>query len=215
MGTDDDGTSGTTKTLTQADIDRAFAAGASREREKLNAKYADYDELKAKAADADKSKSQLDRIEEKLAATEKRAAEAERLGLIREVADELGISMRLAERLGLIREVADELGISMRLAKRLEGATKAELLADGRDTMEDLGIKPKGKASSSSAKEGEATDGDDGTEDDAATDDAATSRETPTRSARPRETLRSGAPRTDTKPEETNPLKLVEGIPRR
>src|SRR5690348_14144737 len=86
---DDDGTSGTTKTLTQADIDRAFAAGASREREKLTAKYADYDELKAKAAEADKSKSQLDRIEQKLAETTERAAKAERDALVREVADEL------------------------------------------------------------------------------------------------------------------------------
>jgi hypothetical protein len=157
--------------------------------------YGDLDELKRKAADADKQKSQLDRIEEQLKASEARAAEAERNGLI--------------------REVADELGISLRLAKRLEGKTKAELLADGRDTMEDLGLKPKGKQSTGT--KGEATDGETDAEDDSVDEkDETPSRQTaPTRTARPREALRSGAPRTDTPPEETNPLKLVENIPRR
>jgi len=190
---DDDGTTpGTTKTLTQADIDRAFAAGASREREKLTARYADYDDLKTKAAEADKNKTQLDRIEEKLAATEKRAA--------------------AAERQGLIREVADELGISVRLAGKLSGTTKAELLADGRETMDDLGITPKGKTKDASAPKGEETEGEDEGEETVA--------ETPRQPApaartRPRETLRSGAPRTESAPDETNPLKLAEAIPRR
>ena len=171
---------------------------AKQVREKVAAalsEYGDLDELKRKAADADKSKSQLDRIEEQLKASEARAAKAERDGLI--------------------REVADELGISLRLAKRLEGSTKAELLADGRDTMEDLGLKPKGKANGT--KE-EATDGATDAEDDSANEqqDETPSRQTaPARTARPREILRSGAPRTDTAPEETNPLKLVENIPRR
>lgn len=196
MADDDITTSGTTKTFTQADIDKAVAAGAHRERERLSAKYADYDDVKARAAEADKNKSQLDRIEEKLKASEERATKAERESLI--------------------RDVADELGLSMRLARKLDGTTKAELLADGRETMEDLGIKPKGKGTS--APKGEETEA--GTEDGdgsaaEADDEPTTSRPAPTRTARPREDLRSGAPRTPAVAEETNPLKLVENIPRR
>jgi len=163
--------------------------------------YGDLDALRAKAAEADKSKSQLDRIEEQLKASEQRAAKAERDGLV--------------------REVADELGIPLRLAKRLEGSNKAELLADGRDTMEDLGLKsrPKnGKATSDKQQgEGDGTDGesDDG---DAQQDDEgeqASSRQTgATRTARPRENLRSGAARTPTAPVVTNPMELVKDIPR-
>lgn len=155
--------------------------------------YGDLDELRKKAADADKSKSQLDRIEEKLAASEKRAAEAERNTLI--------------------RDVADELGISMRLARRLEGTTKAELMADGRETMEELGIKSsKSKAGTKGEGSEDETDGED---DDSATGEKPQQQAAPTRTARPRENLRGGAPRTQAEPEETNPLKLVADIPRR
>jgi hypothetical protein len=200
--TTEDDDSKTEPTFTRAQMAKMVAAQV---REKLAAalsEYGDLDELKRKAAEADKSKSQLDRIEEQLKASEARAAKAERDGLI--------------------REVADELGIPLRLAKRLEGGTRAELLADGRDTMEELGIKPnKGKAGTTrDANEdtkGDGTDSDDGTEDEPQQQDEATSRQTAaaTRTARPRENLRGGAPRTDTKPEETDPMKLVENIPRR
>jgi len=194
---DDDTDTKTEPTFTRAQMAKMVAAQV---REKVTAalsEYGDLDALRAKAAEADKSKSQLDRIEEQLKASEARAAKAERDGLV--------------------REVADELGISLRLAKRLEGTTKAEMLADGRETMDDLGIKPNRKTGSTETK-GEATDGETDAEDNSATEqqDETASRQTaPARTARPRETLRSGAPRTETPPEETNPLKLVENIPRR
>jgi hypothetical protein len=193
--TEDD--SKTETTFTRAQMAKMVAAQV---REKVAAalsEYGDLDELKRKAAEADKQASQLDRIEQQLKASEERAARAERESLV--------------------REVADELGIPLRLAKRLDGKTKDELLADGRETIDELGIKTKVKAKSSTAKEGAATEGDDGAEDDDSADEQEepASRQAPTRTARPRETLRSGAPRTETKPEETNPLKLVEGIPRR
>lgn len=161
------------------------------------AEYGDLDELKAKAAEADKQKTQLDRIEEKLAASEQRAAKAERSSLV--------------------RDVAEELGISVRLASKLEGTTKSELLADGREMIDDLGIKPRGKAGTTETN-GEGTEGEsEGGENAQQQEPAATTRQQPAPSARtrPRENLRGGAPRTETAPEETNPLKLVEGIPRR
>jgi hypothetical protein len=170
-------------------------------REKVAAALADYgdlDELKAKAAEAEKSRSLLDRIEEKLAASEKRAA--------------------AAERETLLRGVAEELGISMRLAAKLEGNTRAELLADGRETMEDLGIKPKGKTTSETAAgDGDAESGGDDEQDETPQDEIETpvTREPVRRPGRPREQLRSAAPVTPVTPEETDPLKLAALIPRR
>lgn len=174
-------------------------------REKVAAalsEYGDLDELRAKAAEADKSRSQLDRIEEQLKASEARAAKAERQELV--------------------RRVSDELGISPRLAAKLEGSTYAELLADGKDTMDDLGLVPKsknGKATKQQQQQEEGSDGDDGNGDGDAQDEAdgeqATSRQTgATRNARPRENLRSGAARTPTVPVVTNPMELVKDIPR-
>lgn len=198
MTTETDDDAKTEPTFTRAQMAKMVNAQVREKVAAALAEYGDLDELKRKAAEADKQKSQLDRIEEQLKASEARAARAERDGLI--------------------REVADELGISLRLAKRLEGSTKAELLADGRDTMEDLGFKPKGKANGSTGTKGEATDGETDAEDDSANeqqDETPSRQPAPARTARPRETLRSGAPRTDTPPEETNPLKLVENIPRR
>ena len=174
-------------------------------REKLAAeleKYGDLDELRARAAEADKSASQLDRIEQQLKASEERAAKAERSELV--------------------RRVADELGISVSMAGKLEGKTFDELLSDGKETMEDLGIEPKSKSKATTktgkgeADADDATDTDDDDAQDAEPKQTPPTRQTaPARTARPRETLRSGAARTATEPEETNPLKLVENIPRR
>lgn len=198
MATDDD-PSGTPKTFTQADLDRAAAAGAQRARAAAAEKYGDYEDLKAKAASAEASASQLDRIEQQLKAAEGRAAKAERETLT--------------------RRVADDLGIPMRLAGRLNGNSYDELIADGRETMDELGIKPR-KANAKAAPKGEVTEGeesadeDENAQQDGNEGEAEVTPPAPTR-ARPRESFRSGAPRTPSAPEETNPLKLAEMIPRR
>ena len=187
----DDAGNGGAKTFTQADVDKIVRERIAREREK----YADYDELKARAAEADKSKSAIERIEAKLDEATKRADRAEEA------------NMR--------REVADELGLTPRQARRLQGNTREELLADGREYMEDNGIKPK----SSGTKDDGKTDSDsDKDSDDGKADDEDRSqqqeRNRPSTRQRPTETLRSGAPATTGKPEETDPLKLVANVRR-
>lgn len=198
---DDDAGTATEPTFTRAQMARIVNAQVKEKVAAALAEYGDLDELRTRAAEADKQKSQLDRIEQQLADTQKRADKAERDGLV--------------------RSVADELGISMRLAGKLSGKTYEELLADGKDTMEDLGIKPKsaksGTTKTTTGTDGDATDEGDGEEDAQQGDGEpqATSRQTATtRTARPRETLRSGAARTPTVPEVTNPMELVKNIPR-
>jgi hypothetical protein len=189
-------------TFTRAQMAKIVNAQVKEKVAAALAEYGDLDDLKSRASEADRSKSQLDRIEEKLAATEKRAAQAERSALV--------------------REVADELGISLRLAGKLSGSTKAELLTDGRDTMEDLGLKPNPKSgkSTSRAAEGETADND-VPEDEAGeveieeVDEAPAPRTAPRRGTRPRETLRSGSPHTPGTPEETDPMKLAALVTRR
>lgn len=172
---DDTGTTGG-KTFTQAEVDQIVKDRLTRER----AKFADYDELKARAAEADKSASQLDKIQQQMAAMSERAEKSERQAMI--------------------REVADELKISVKQASRLTGKTKDELLSDGREFLADF--TPKGAQN------------DDGKDDSAAEDAPPPARETAPSRGRPRENLRSGAPLTESKPDETNPLKLAEAIPR-
>lgn len=75
------------RTFTQEDVDRIVAERLRREREK----YADYDDLKAKAAAADASKSELQKLAERLAAAEKRLQEAEVKALRAEVAAAKGV----------------------------------------------------------------------------------------------------------------------------
>jgi len=75
------------RTFTQEDVDRIVAERLRREREK----YADYDDLKAKAAAADASKSELQKLAERLAAAEKRMQEAEVKALRAEVAAAKGV----------------------------------------------------------------------------------------------------------------------------
>lgn len=177
---------GSTRTFSQRDIDKAVAAGAYRERQRLQDKYADYDDLKKAAEDAGKSKTQLDRMSEQLAALTTRAEKAER--------DNARMS------------VAEELGLTPKEARRLRGSTPDEMRADGEEMIEDLGIdveaRRKGKTVEKSSDK--PTDDDKG-----ATDDA------PRPRGRPREELRSGAPVNPGASEETDPMKLVAGIPRR
>jgi hypothetical protein len=196
---DDDAGKATEPTFTRAQMAKMVNAQVREKVAAALAEYGDLDELRTRAAEADKQKSQLDRIEQQLADTQKRAEKAERDGLV--------------------RRVADDLGISMRLAGKLSGKTYEELLADGKDTMDDLGLKPKAKnGTKATSTDGDATDGDgeDGAQETQAEDETqATSRQTATtRTARPRETLRSGAARTPTAPEVTNPMELVKNIPR-
>lgn len=178
---------GAPKLFTQEQVDRIVRDRIAREREK----YADYDELKARAAEADKSKSAIERIEAKLDEAEKRAAKAEDANLR--------------------REVADELGLSPKQARRLTGKTREELLADGREMIEDYGIKPKG-AGASDGKSDEPQDDDQKQKQESTPDD--TDRQPRPRRQRPVEDLQSGAPATRPEPEETDPLKLAAGVRR-
>jgi hypothetical protein len=179
MADDDTGATGG-KTFTQQEVDAIVRDRLTRER----AKYADYDDLKTKAAEADKSATQLDKIQQQLQAVSERAEKSERAATI--------------------REVADELGISVKQASRLSGKSKDELLADGREFLEDFAPKG-GKNSGGKDDDGSSTDDQ---------EDPPQARETAPARGRPRESLRSGAPLTGTAPEETNPLKLAEAIPR-
>jgi hypothetical protein len=189
----DDGKSGASeKTFTQAELDRVVRDRLAREREK----YADYDDLKSKAAEADKGKGQLDRIEAKLAESEKRAAKAERANMLREVADELKISMKQLSRL------------------KFEGDSVQAMVADAREAMDDMGMKP------GTAVPGDVTDEGDGKGNGSKADDVAAStgredsggdRQRRTPGQRPQEDLRSGSGSTPSK-EETDPRKLADMI---
>jgi hypothetical protein len=181
------------KKFTQADLDRVVADRLARER----TKYADYDELKQQAQAAAGSKSQLDKIQDQLDKAEKRAEKAE------------GLALRSS--------VAAELGLSEARARRLTGATRDELLADGRQMIEDFGLKPKGGAESDAdgdddgkRQDGEGAGNDDGKQQDGK-DDAPAQRAPRTR---PRE-LRSGAAMSEPQTEEMDPRKLAESVGRR
>lgn len=187
----DDDTSG--KTFTQADIDKAFAAGRQQARQAAETKYADYDDLKARAAEADKNKSEIEKLTSSVQALTDRAVKAER------------DSARAA--------VAEELGLTAKEARRLTGTTREELLADGRDFVADMGIdieaRKKGKTTAPAGKGGDGQEGDDDREDDEPQQQAPARRR-----ERPREDLRSGAPTTRREPESTNPMDLIKNIPR-
>jgi hypothetical protein len=73
------------QTFTQADVDRIVADRLKREREQVKSKYADYDDLKAKAG-------QSATLEERMAAMEKRAMDAEATALRSTIAAEFGIT---------------------------------------------------------------------------------------------------------------------------
>ncbi len=133
---DDTGSTGA-KTFTQADVDKLIKDRLTRER----AKYADYDDLKAAAADADKSKTQLDKVSEQIAALTERAEKAERAKLRSDV-----ITTKLK-------------GVPASLTKRLQGSTEEELNADADELLADW----KAAGGKAANAEGE-QDGDDGEE---------------------------------------------------
>jgi len=201
MSDNDAGSSGSAKTFTQAELDAVVRDRLARER----AKYADYDDLKAKAAEADKSKTQIDKMAEQLESLTKENAEAK----------------REAAR----RDVADELGLKPGEARRLSGSTYDELLADGKAMVSDLGIdveaRKKGKSGDRGGSDAASGAGDGNGNDDAgngADESDAGSGEQERgngRRGRPRE-MRPGARISaggDT--DENDPLKLIAGVPRR
>jgi len=182
----DDGTGSTGgKTFTQAEVDAIVRDRLKRERETTAAKYADYDDLRAKAADADKNKTQLDQVLDKLTKAEERTAKLE----------------AAQTRAGVI--AAKKLPAS--LAKWLpSGGTEEELTSKADELLADwkaAGGKVDGDEGGNAEQEGS-----EGRTAPAARPAA--------RSGRPTEDLRSGAPTTAREPEETNPLKLAALIPR-
>ena len=104
------------QTFTQADVDRIVADRLKREREATRAKYADYDDLKAKAAGATS-------LEERVADIERQARESEQRALR--------------------AEIANAKGLTPSQAKRLVGATREELEADADELLADIGAQKK------------------------------------------------------------------------
>lgn len=100
------------QTFTQADVDRIVKERVQREK----AKYADYDDLKAKAGSATT-------LEERVAEIERQAKDSEARALR--------------------AEVANAKGLTPTQAKRLIGATKEELEADADELLKDIGTQKK------------------------------------------------------------------------
>ncbi|MEU8264922.1 DUF4355 domain-containing protein [Micromonospora sp. NPDC048999] len=190
MGTENDGgNAGGAGTFTQADVDRIVRERLARDREK----YADYDDLRAKAAEADKSKSALDKLVEKVSGLEDRAAKAERRALITEVASAKGLTAAQAKRLaGETREElerdADELLAAFRPAdkdgkdgKDADGGKDGA--GDGKDSDGGKDGAGDGKGSDGGKDAGGTAEGGEGGE----------ARKLPPAGTRPKEKLTSGA----------------------
>ena len=96
------------QTFTQADIDRAFAAGRYDGRQETAGKYGDYEELKRKAAAADSQKSDLDKLTDSVRALTERAEKAEQETLRRDAAEAVNLPKAFAAQLsGKTREELD------------------------------------------------------------------------------------------------------------
>lgn len=191
---DDDENSTTEETFTRKQVRAMIASEVRKAREQ----FADYDELKKRAEAAEGEKGKIDQVLDKLAAAEQRAADAE------------AANMR--------REVADELGLSAKQARRLTGKTRDDLLADGREMIEDMGIKVKTRTppTKTTAPADESDEDETDEQDETETEDETpAARPQARRPARPREAFRSGAPRTPATPDELDPAKLAAAIPRR
>lgn len=114
---DTDPESGTERTFTKAELAKAVNAAVRAKVAEVRAEYADYDDLKAKAAEGDKSKTQLDKVSEQLAALTSRAEAAE----ARETRAKVVAAKKLPPS----------------LAKRLQGKTEEELTADADELLAD------------------------------------------------------------------------------
>lgn len=173
--TDDDRGEGTEKD--PAALKRALEAERQlrrdAERDARRARQALDDAKKPASGAGEKSdKTGLEALEERLAAAERRAEEAELKSLR--------------------AEIAAEKGLTPRQAKRLVGKTRQELEDDADDLVEDLGLSKSNGKGKSKSEGGSETDADGkGSEDD---DDAGDGSETETGKGkgRPKEKLRSG-----------------------
>lgn len=96
------------QSFTQADIDRAFAAGRYDGRQETAGKYADYEELKKKAAAADGQRSDVEKLTASVQALTDRAEKAEREALRRDAAEAVNLPKAFAAQLsGKTREELD------------------------------------------------------------------------------------------------------------
>lgn len=204
MSDDNDSDSTATKpeTFTREQVRKMIGAEVKKVREQ----FADYEDLAARAADADKSKTKLDKMSEQLEALTKRAETAE-------IETARG-------------RVAEKLGLTSKEAKRLTGKTYDELLADGEELVEDLGIDTKARKQGGTSRKPNGTtddagssDGGDGSDehDDADGDDEQQQETQQERRPAPRrrpQELRSGAPATTGRSEPRDPLELIKSVPR-
>lgn len=107
--------SGGEKTFTQDEVNRIVEERLKRER----SKFSDYDDLKAKAAEADKSKSDVQKLTE----------------AVDQLKNDLGEERKQSKR----SEVARRTGLSMAKVERLQGDTVDEMLADAEKVFD---VKP-------------------------------------------------------------------------
>lgn len=110
------------KTFTQADVDRIVQDRLAKEK----AKYADYDDLKAKAAKVDdieaSKKSDVDKLTEQI--------------------DKLTQAQANSDQKALRAEVAMAKGLTAAQAKRLAGTSREELEADADEILEAFPVTP-------------------------------------------------------------------------
>ncbi|QWT30536.1 scaffolding protein [Mycobacterium phage Rose5] len=116
----------------QEDFEKALSRRIARERNK----YKDYDDLKAKAAEFEKLQAEKGSDIEKLT---RRAEKAER-----ELAS-LTEKLSKAERMEMVRDLADEMGLPKKLIKRVQGDSEEDIRADIEDLLDGL-PKPEKKA---------------------------------------------------------------------
>ncbi len=128
--------------FTQAQLEQQIAERLGRER----AKYADYDELKARAAAGDKTKSDVDKLTDAVKALTDRAEKAERETIRRDVADRHKLPKSFARKLSgttkedLEREAAELVAELKELGVKFDGdAGKGEAGKDGKGTGGDAG----------------------------------------------------------------------------
>lgn len=121
----------------QEEFDKLLQSRISR----VERKYAGFDDLKAKAEQFDKLEAERGTDIEKLT---RRAEKAE--------AELAAAAERLskADRMELIRDIADDLGLPKKLVKRVQGSTEEEIRADIEDLLDGL---PSGDSKKSSKDE--------------------------------------------------------------
>lgn len=104
------------QSFTQADVDKIIGKTRTEERRKAAEKYADYDDLKAKAGQSTTLEERVAQIESTAKAAEQRAMRA---------------------------EIANAKGLTPGQAKRLVGESREELEADADELLKDIGDQKK------------------------------------------------------------------------